>query len=349
MSSLKDVAQKAGVSVAAVSSVLGAKSSRIRVGADSRARILCAAQELNYKRHPWAASLRTGKSGTIGLCAQDADALLAHPEGARRFWAICQGAAQKGFGINLVGIGPEQRLDHRLMDGCIVIGFVHPPLHEALTALAGEIPVLTTGPSIPGGIEVRLDMFWVAHRRMAAEYLYDLGHRHIAVAYLKNAGPNADVPRLFRDIAKTRGLDACIDGLGELTLPHRYESLDALWKLDPLPTAVYAIDDPHARALISHLAQRGYRVPQDISVFSGNTHPGESPYVPALTGLDLHYDEVLREIASLFVALIEEGSDAREISPRSPRVELLVRSSCAAQAAPLVRSLAAEGCSMSAK
>lgn len=330
MSSQKDVARMAGVSVAAASAVLGTPSMNIQVGAETRARILRAAKELNYRRHPWAAALRTGKTHTLGVCAQNVDALLAHPEGARRFSAICRSAAQRGFAINLVGVKPEQRLDRRLMDGCFVLGFVSAPLRETLSALAREVPVLTYGHSIPGDITVRQDMSWTAERRLAAEYLYDLGHRHIAVAYLKTGGPVADVPHQFREVAETRGLNVRIDALGELTLPDHYESLDALWKLEPFPTALFAIDDPHARVLISHLARRGYRVPEDVSVFSGSTHAGESQFVPALTGFDLHFDESFGEMTSLFITLIEENSDRREITPRPLRVEMIIRESCAA-------------------
>ena len=329
MARLVDVAQRAGVSVAAASSVLGAAPSTIGVSARTRERILRAAADLKYRRNPLAASFRTGRTYDIGVCITDARTYLTHMEGSHRFWAICSAAARMGYRVSLVGIEAGQHMDSRLMDGCIVMGNLDASLIKAMTELAAAVPVLTVNIPIPGAIVVDEDMSWADERVSAARYLFGLGHRTIAVSYLRRSGPTRDVSRLFREVARDMRLDATIHGLGELTLTRDYASLDALWSARPFPTALYAVDDEYARAALSRLAQRGLRVPDDVSVFSGNTRPEKSPLTPALTGLDIHSDEVADEMMRKFVGAIESKTRPERITLGAPRVELIERESCA--------------------
>lgn len=69
--SLKDIAQKAGVSTALVSYVLSGKEKESRVGQEIALKIRQIATELNYQPNHLAKSLRSGKTHTIGLIIAD--------------------------------------------------------------------------------------------------------------------------------------------------------------------------------------------------------------------------------------------------------------------------------------
>lgn len=69
--SLKDIAEKVGVSIALVSYVINGLEKEKRVGADVVERIKKAALELNYRPNRIAQSLRTGATKTIGLIVAD--------------------------------------------------------------------------------------------------------------------------------------------------------------------------------------------------------------------------------------------------------------------------------------
>ena len=69
--SLKDIAEKVGVSTALVSYVMNGKEKEKRVGSDVVKRIKTVASELNYKPNQIAQSLRTGSTKTIGLIVAD--------------------------------------------------------------------------------------------------------------------------------------------------------------------------------------------------------------------------------------------------------------------------------------
>ncbi|MEZ4905894.1 MAG: LacI family DNA-binding transcriptional regulator [Spirosomataceae bacterium] len=69
--SMKDIAQKAGVSIALVSYVLNGKAKESRVGEEMAKKIKAIAQELNYQPNHLARSLKSGKTHTIGLIIAD--------------------------------------------------------------------------------------------------------------------------------------------------------------------------------------------------------------------------------------------------------------------------------------
>ena len=69
--SMKDIANKVGVSIALVSYVLNGQEKEKRVGAEVVRKIRAAAEELNYQPNQIARSLRTNSTKTIGLVVAD--------------------------------------------------------------------------------------------------------------------------------------------------------------------------------------------------------------------------------------------------------------------------------------
>jgi len=68
---LKEVAKKAGVSVPTASIIINDKPSRIPINQETKRRVLEAAKELNYYPNIFARSLRTKKTGIVGLIVSD--------------------------------------------------------------------------------------------------------------------------------------------------------------------------------------------------------------------------------------------------------------------------------------
>lgn len=69
--SLKDIANRVGVSIALVSYVMNGQEKKKRVGAEVVKKIRKAAEDLNYQPNQIARSLRTGSTKTIGLIVAD--------------------------------------------------------------------------------------------------------------------------------------------------------------------------------------------------------------------------------------------------------------------------------------
>ncbi len=123
--SLKDIAQKAGVSTALVSYVLNGKEKESRVGQEIAASIKKIAEELNYQPNYVAKSLRSGKTHTIGLIIAD----ISNPFFANIARIVEDEARNHGFTV-IIGSSDENAdkswnllnvLIHRQVDGFIIV------------------------------------------------------------------------------------------------------------------------------------------------------------------------------------------------------------------------------------
>ncbi|QIP15509.1 LacI family transcriptional regulator [Spirosoma aureum] len=123
--SLKDIAQKAGVSTALVSYVLNGKEKESRVGHEIAQKIKKIAAELNYQPNHLAKSLRSGKTHTIGLIIAD----ISNPFFANIARVVEDEAKHNGYTV-IIGSSDENAgksrdllnvLINRQVDGFIIV------------------------------------------------------------------------------------------------------------------------------------------------------------------------------------------------------------------------------------
>lgn len=336
MVTLKGVAQAAGVSLAAASTALGASSSTTRLAAATRQRVLRVARRMNYRRHPVAASFRTGRTCTLAILLHDVTAYLTHPHGARLFAAGVKAAAERGYRVTAVSLDSDTHLDARLVDGCLAGIPATSKERRELERLAREVPLLDSAERPPCGSIPLLydDVGIVAAHRRAAEYLMDLGHRRFGICEVDSRARSSRVGETFREVAAARGVPVDIVVARDRWETREYAGGQALCDLSPLPTALYAFDDDCARTLVLRLAAAGLRVPADVSVFSGQTHRQGYQAPPALTGMDMHIEE---QAAWQVRSLIDIIEGRRPVAPLNVPVlscELVERQSCAAPRQP---------------
>jgi DNA-binding LacI/PurR family transcriptional regulator len=325
---LIDVAREAGVSLSAASVVLGGRSRTIGVSRETRRRVREAAERLGYTPSPAAVSLSTGRTRTIGLLVSNPSAYLTHPNGALALVAMCSSAAELGYRVLLAAFSPDTSIDARLMDGCVVIGWVDDACARRLEELAAQIPVVATYRRVPRAVFAATDGGGAAAAAMAADYLYDLGHRQIAVADAARRPGHA--VEEFREIACRRGLDVRLAAFTDQWRDRSYPTIEDICRMDPPPTAAFAFDDDYARALIARLAHDGRCVPEDVSVFSGHTHATGFQSAPPLTGADVHQERQCAEVIRRLIEALQQGrKEIPDIVLPSARPDLMVRQSCA--------------------
>jgi LacI family transcriptional regulator len=123
--SLKDIAQKAGVSTALVSYVLNGKEKESRVGHEIAQKIKQIAAELHYQPNHLAKSLRSGKTHTIGLIIAD----ISNPFFANIARVVEDEAKHNGYTV-IIGSSDENAgksrdllnvLINRQVDGFIIV------------------------------------------------------------------------------------------------------------------------------------------------------------------------------------------------------------------------------------
>jgi LacI family transcriptional regulator len=329
-----DVARLAGVSRATVSYVLNRRAEgRIPITAETRQRVLDAAEELGYKPHALARSLRSGLTNTIGLLIPD----TRNPHYMDILSGVEAEVVKQGYYLVLVSaaLDPERErhcmrsLFQRRLDGLILAPTFADLLQDEIEELLDHTrPVVFVTPQPDADCAC-------ANVRSGAEAMMDhlvaLGHSRIGFIHGVARNGLAST-RLSVYQEKCRVPDAQPDGCLVINCGHTiqdgYLATQQLLDLDHPPTAIWAVNDLLAVGALRAIHERSLRVPQDISLAGFDDIDLAAQLYPPLTTVNIHGHELGRRAARLLFRRIQ-GAD---MSPVLDLVdtELTVRASTAA-------------------
>ena len=177
--SLKDIAEAAGVSTALVSFVLNGKKKEYRVGDETADRILKVAREMNYQPNLAAKSLRSGRTKTIGLVVSD----ISNPFFSQLARVLEDEATKRGYTV-LFGSSDEdvEKMDlvvsnliNKGVDGLIIVPCENS--EKSVTALVeNNVPIVLFDRYFPDihVSYVALNNFQAAYT--ATKHLLELGY-----------------------------------------------------------------------------------------------------------------------------------------------------------------------------
>ncbi|MGW1978301.1 LacI family DNA-binding transcriptional regulator [Streptomyces sp. NPDC001889] len=327
MASIKDVAARAGVSVATVSRALNGHPS---VSPGARARVLAAVTALEYRPNAVARSLRTDRTRTLGLVISD----LLNPYFTALARAVEEEARTLGYSVILGNADERPELqDHhirtlldRRIDGLLVspAGGGSPLLPDAVRS---GMPVVFVDRWIPG---LDVPVIRADGRAAVADlvgHLHGLGHRRLAII----AGPPATTTGSERVTAFRAGLGA----LG-LALPETYigqgdfqagsgrTAMERFLALPEPPEAVFAADNLMALGALDAIRARGLRVPEDIALAAFDDIPWFVHTDPPITSVAQPTEELGRAAVRALIDRIE-GRPPRSVTLPA---RLVVRRSC---------------------
>lgn len=187
---IKDIAKLAGVSCATVSRALNGAPS---VDPETRNRVLALCRQYGYRKNLLARSLSASRAGLIGCILSD----LNNPLFSEMALLLEQSARRRGCHVLLChgrveDTDIEQVFDfligHRV-DGIILVSSSR-QASALIRRYMGRVPILLQGSLAPDACpeapipSVAVDN--LAGGRLAAEYLYGLGHRHVAYLGLRS-------------------------------------------------------------------------------------------------------------------------------------------------------------------
>ncbi|WP_223774270.1 LacI family DNA-binding transcriptional regulator [Streptomyces sp. 135] len=307
---IRDVAARAGVSVATVSRVL---AGNYPTSTASRAKVLRAVKDLDYVANAHARALAGAGRKTIAV-------LMLDVVGA--FYAqVAQGvemeAAQHGrlTLVSSTGSDPArelalvQMMREQAAEAVVLVGGVtqddeyrqRMARYAEVLAAAGSRLVLcgrpAPAPDVPA-LVVEYDNEAGAHA--VTSHLLGAGHRRIALIGYQPGNTTgedrlAGYLRALADHGVPRD-EALIHGVG-FGQNFGYRAMrDLLARADGKPdfTAVFAGDDRAAAAAIIALREYGLRVPQDMSVVGYNDDPVAGDITPGLTTVHIPAEEMGR-------------------------------------------------------
>jgi DNA-binding LacI/PurR family transcriptional regulator len=327
---LKDIAEKAGVSVMTVSKALRDEHD---VSATTKTRIKLLAQQLGYVPDSSAQGLRTRTTRLFGVIVST----LTSPIFSRVVLAIEERAYELGFDVLVAQTLdiPEReeacvrRFLARRVDGLFIV----PAYRMATEArvyqelLVRKVPTIVLGHTVPFCSQfVNVEADDLSGSFLTTQHLLRLGHKRIAFLSGPAATPwNQERFEGYRRALREAGLDVddklvfqagrSIEEGAHATLQLINEASDA--------TAVQAVNDTIAIGCMETLLKQGLSIPQDISVVGfGNILLSRHFSVPLTTARQPKYRLGVAAIESMQLLL-----GGKRPEPKRLAAELLVRES----------------------
>ncbi|GAC1373241.1 MAG: LacI family DNA-binding transcriptional regulator [Ktedonobacteraceae bacterium] len=339
---IRDVAERAGVSVSTVSHVLNGNDQH--VGAATRALVREAMLALRYRPNAIARSMVKQKTATVGLVMTEVD----NPLFAPVFAGVEEVLRPAGYHIVLVSapdvegeVRAIETLRSQQVDGFIFVSLSLCTPNEHLLHLQDDgLPLVLVNRCSDDQALNRVGWADRAVGYAATTHLLDLGHTRIGTI----SGPISDTPYRESAIERyagwrlalgERGLSINMEWVinGQYSYKGGFQAVETLLSRaragGELPSALFIANDAMAIAALKALQHAGLRIPQDIAVVTIGDPPVAAYTIPALTTFALPTHEAGRVAARILLNWLtgEEAPEAQHvILDFSP----VVRESCGA-------------------
>jgi len=284
---IRDVAERAGVSVMTASNVLTGKG---RMRDSTRDAVLEAMRALQYRPSNAARSLRSATDLRVALLYPDVESYFL----TQLLLGALNGAAASGahlvvekYQTNSLECAVDKV--HALVRSDCSALLLTSPLSERFAETVGDlsdVPIasIAGGADLAGMLSIRVDN--VAAGARTGKQLLELGHRRVGFI----GGPpahSASRDRLdgFRGALLGDGLELGNDLVqpGNFDFPSGWTATEALLDLPHPPTAIFATSDEMAAAAVSCALRRGLQVPGELSVAGFDDTPFSARVWPAIT------------------------------------------------------------------
>lgn len=337
MSTIRQVAELAGVSIATVSRFL---SNPEKLSGEAANKVEQAIKTLNYQPNLLARNLSKSRSYSVLVLVPN----IANPFLAKVVRGIEGVGQRRGYSVLLGDTRYSQereneylsRLDGRQVDGVIQLNASWP---ERLNNKAGDLPqaVLPLVNACECVDDAPCPTVSIDNKQAAetlVEYLISLGHRRIGCLLGPKIGTAGNYSPMTRE--RLQGYRAALEAHalqfdesllvdGNFSVASGVDAAGYFSQLQDLPSAIFCMNDEMAIGLIQGLKTRGLKVPEDISV-AGFDDIEMSRYCdPPLTTIAQPAEALGEEAMTLLCDRIEkkQSENLRRILP----TELIVRAS----------------------
>jgi len=333
---LRDVAERAGVSITTVSRILNGRETGVPIRDDTRQRILDAAADLGYRPNMLARALRGSRSWLLGVIVRD----ISDPFHIQVLRGINEAARERDYRLFLGHLDwrPSEAavfgsmFEQSHADGILLIGDMVGG-DATLDALADRNPYVVgvtdrvSRRRVPG-IYADNDL----GTRLALDHLWGLGHRDIICViddrmadgpfrasvyerYLHEHGA-ADAIRVYR----TSQPDSA-------PAFHLGQELFAGAGGSARPTAIFAASDTIAIGLLQAAFQHGIAVPEQLSIVGFDDVDAATYMIPPLTTVSQRGTEMGALAANLILDMIERTQRVEDVDDVVVTPRLVVRQS----------------------
>ena len=329
---LEQVARVAGVSPSTASRALAGKARQCRISQTTEKAILLAASGLGFQASHVARSLRTRRSGLIGLLVPDASNPF--------FAAIARKATiyAERHGLSTLLADSHDSIDHekdllthlqsRQVEGLIICPIGESSSHLRRLEHSGA-NVVVVDRWFP---DIQLTTVTSENERgayAATSAIIDKGHRQIGCLQGR-PGTSSNNERLqgFKEALRANKIepDATFIRGDDFSEASGYRSSCELLEMYSELSAIFAFGNQNALGALRAFAERKLRVPHDISLVTFDDAPFAEYLASPLSVIRQDVEAIGRRAAELLIDQIRTGRKPEEFLHRVP-VEFVMRDS----------------------
>ena len=308
---MREVAQKAGVSTKTVSRVVNKQG---EISEETRQNVLKAINELGYRPSKIARALVTRRTDTIGLLIGD----ISNPYFSEVSRGVLEATQEQDYDVFLCNTDfPDtiERAVHSLIDHNIDGAIIYPTWDnlEWIQQFANQdLPIVLVNADLeprPGLAIVLTDIQEGA--RLAVNHLYHRGHHKIGMI----AGAVAPLDKIkrvlgYREALKANGLPFEEDLLimGPPNIEHGFTASKKLLTTQPEITALFCYNDLIAFGALRGCAELGVRVPAECAIIGYDNIQFCAFVNPPLTSIHVDKYEIGKQAANCLLAMLKEPS-----------------------------------------
>ena len=337
---LHEVGIRAGVSAMTVSRVVNGRGG---VDMETRRRVEEAIQALDYVPNRIARGLISQKTQTIGLIVPD----VVNPFFAPVVRGAESAARKAGYRVLLCNSEGDLRLEREYIEDLVahrVEGLMLAPASDRsrssiLSLLRGGFPLVLIDRALPDADCDLIVSDNANGARRLIEHLIGIGHREIAhVTDAEDTSTGRERLRGYRDALDAAGIPFQSELVVRTTVDRigGYRAAQEILRRDPLPTAIFAVNNMTAVGTMEALRERGLSVPRDMGLVCFDDVEHLAVLSPFLTVID----QPAETFGSLGAQLLLERMTGKA-SSRPRRVilqtDLIVRKSCCVESGVPVR------------
>ena len=327
---IRDVAARAGVSIATVSKYI---NSTQRFTAAVERKVRAAIDELEYHSNPLARSMITGKTGSVGVAILD----ICNPHFTNLIKGANRVALEHGYNLLFVDTEESQAREDELLealsrrvDGMIVS--TRMPEEQLDRVLAFGKPVVFSGRPAPRGLpSIGIDAYAAAY--MIGELLVKQGHRDIGYIGFAPARPDMERMRGLTESLGAHGIRLARYEVRGPTIAEGERVCSSVVLRKVKHDAVVCYNDMVAIGFMGVAKSLGVAIPEDMSVVGIDNIPFGQFTSPALTTVDTQSERLGEEGMRLLFRQIA-GDPVGETGHMTIEPRLVMRDSTIARAAP---------------
>jgi LacI family transcriptional regulator len=334
----KDVAKAAGVSPTTVSFVLN-NIETANISPETQQRVRDAVRDLGYVPNASAISLKQGRSSNVGLALiQPHEQIFLDLFVPKLLTGLANVLRPQGLRLLVERIDGWKEYESilNMLRGHEVAGMIVlcPKSNQELLAhlLEQEIPIVVIG-RMNDKIPYSVTSDNLAGVREIVTHLIHLGHHRIGcISYAPENVIDHATDRLntYYQTLMLAGItpDQNLVRYGNFEPDSGYKAMRELLHVDPLPTAVFGMNDMMAIGAMSAIQEAGLRVPEDIAVVGFDDDRFAAFTNPPLTTVRESQRELGQQAGELLIEIMNG------IEPSQPHLllptQMVIRKSCGA-------------------